>query len=119
IDLKTKKLLDLEEILLPGKQREFSELLRDAYLEYISVAESEPDQAKAEKRLLEREDSGWIAEPTNNFAFAYNGLLLDYFPYMLGSFAEGEIQLLIPYSRLIDIVKPEYLFNTTKTTISE
>lgn len=118
-DLKTKKLLDLDDILLPGKKREFAELLREAYLEYISVVESEPDQAKAEQRLLEREDRGWIAEPTDNFAFVYNGLLLDYLPYMLGSFAEGEIQLLIPYSRLTDIVKPEYLFNTTKTIISE
>ncbi|OBW95640.1 RsiV family protein [Gallibacterium salpingitidis] len=118
-DLKTKKVLHIDDVLQPNQRREFKNLLREAYLEYLASMENEQDQDKAEQLLQERLDMGWEAEPTDNFTFTYSGILSSYPPYMLGSYAEGEIQLLIPYERLIDIVKPEFLFNTTKTIISE
>ncbi|MFC0324036.1 RsiV family protein [Gallibacterium melopsittaci] len=119
-DLKEKKLLKLDDILLPNQQLKFNALLRNAYLYYISTVENEQDPDKLEQLLKERESiPGGQLEPTDNFTFTYEGLLLSYLPYELGSYAEGEIQLLIPYSALIGVVKPDYLFNTTKTIISE
>lgn len=118
-DLKAKKVLSIDDVLLPNQRKAFNNLLQEAYLDYVASVENEPDHDKAEQLLQERADMGWAAEPTNNFTFTYNGMLLSYPPYELGAYAEGEIQLLIPYERLIDVVKPEYLFNTTKTIISE
>ncbi|MFC0308254.1 RsiV family protein [Gallibacterium trehalosifermentans] len=118
-DLQTKKLLKLDDILLPNQQLKFNELLQNAFLYYLSTVENEQSLEKLQQLLQERESMGWKLVPTDNFTFTYEGVLFNYRPYELGAYAEGEIQLLIPYNALIGVAKPSYLFNTTKSIISE
>lgn len=44
-----------------------------------------------------------------NFALTHKGLLFLYNPYEVASYAQGPIEVLIPYSRLQGILKKEYL----------
>lgn len=115
-DLNSKKVLRLDDVVLPEQKSEFKHLLEQAYLEYLMI--NEPNQEKAKQQLQERAEMGWRVEAIDNFTFTYDGMLSLYPPYELGSYAEGEIKLLIPYTKLIGVVKPEFLFNTTKKFVS-
>lgn len=118
-DLKNKKVLKLDDILLANQQEKFNQLLKQAYLDYLSLTEYEESNNKAEQILADRAEMGWIVEPTDNFTFRYDGLVLSYPPYDLGPYAAGEIELFIPYRKLLGVLKSEYLFNTTETIITD
>ena len=45
--------------------------------------------------------------PTENFALTPEGVLFDYPPYEIGPYASGEIEVLLPYSELKDLLTPE------------
>ncbi|PNK61353.1 RsiV family protein [Psychrobacter sp. FDAARGOS_221] len=46
---------------------------------------------------------------SDEFYFGEEGLVLVYQPYELGSFAQGFIELTIPYAMLEGVLRPEYL----------
>ena len=46
---------------------------------------------------------------TNNFIIADRGITFCYDPYEIASYADGEIKLFIPYNRLKQLLKPEFV----------
>lgn len=105
-DLNQRKILTVDDLLLPHQKTALLEKLHQAYLKYLS--EKYTDSSPAE---LEREYS---LDITNNFTFTTDSLVFSYPPYVLGTYADGTITLAIPYTELVGILKPEYLFNTTR-----
>ncbi len=45
---------------------------------------------------------------TNNCFFTHTGITFNYVPYEIACFADGEIQLFIPFTRLMDMLTPEF-----------
>ncbi|AWX13146.1 DUF3298 domain-containing protein [Mergibacter septicus] len=101
-DLKLGKKLTVDDLLLSDQKDGLLEKLSQAYAQYLST--------KAEDNSSE----GYSVDIIDNFTFTADSLVFSYPPYYLGSYAEGTIVLSIPYTELIGILKPAYLFGTTQ-----
>lgn len=106
-DLDTQKELSIEDILVSGKKANFVKLLQQAYIEYLQSRGSSLEDAQV--RLADYQDS--FAADNFNFTFTYRGILVKFAPYEVASYAEGEIDLELPYSELVGIVKTPFLAN--------
>ncbi|MDO5055465.1 RsiV family protein [Pasteurella oralis] len=98
IDLIDKVIYQLDDLLISSdKLPALTKLLRDKNMIRLN-----------ELGITENRENDEL-QATNNFVFTINGLVFRYPVYALGSYAEGEIDLVLPYSQLKGIVKPELL----------
>lgn len=82
----------------------FHDLLRTEFINYLA---DEMDIVTPEQ-VAEYEET-WPFTISDEFYFGKKGLVLVYQPYQLGSFAQGFIELTIPYSKLDGVIRAEYL----------
>lgn len=102
-DPKTGEIITLEHFLEDNKLDDLSNL---AY--YYTI--------KYYKDQTQEYDEEWIKEGTSanieNFSYfniTQDGLILQFAPYQVGPYSDGEISILIPESELKGIIKAEYL----------
>ena len=92
-DLKTKKRLALQDILVKGAEQQVLDTLYDSNSIWL-------DQHSIERTKLQLSD---------NFYYGANGIVFVYPLYELASYAEGMTELSLPYVALTKLVKAEYL----------
>lgn len=92
-DLKAKKRLALQDILVKGSEQNVLDALYDSNSMWL-------DQHKIERNKLQLSD---------NFYYGANGLVFVYPLYELASYAEGMTELVLPYVVLKKLIKAEYL----------
>lgn len=101
-DNATGKVLGLANILEPGKQAAYTAALQAVHSHWLTQnpdAQHDPD---AYNRM-------WPFQASNNFAFTDQGLLVKYDSYQIAPYSSGQPELLIPYSALQGILRPEYM----------
>lgn len=94
IDNTTRKILTLDDIVTKPNRAKLKELVWRAYLDY----NNQPDVSKTEFHLAD------------NFYFSPQGISFVYQPYDIGSYAEGEITLSVPWYELENILNNAYLW---------
>nr|WP_233154703.1 RsiV family protein [Candidimonas nitroreducens] len=94
--------LSLDQVLLPGKHQAYVEALRAAHQRWLA---SNPD-ARHDPATYNRL---WPFQPSDNYAFSDDGLVVKYDSYQIAPYSAGQPELRIPYAELAGILKPEYL----------
>ena len=101
----------LDNILLPNQKARLANLLKAAYVKYLTERGSDSEQKASEQEVLEYVNSrfGNGFQITNDWRFDKNGLTFDYNIGELGTYVEGGPELTIPVQDLQGIIKPEIL----------
>ena len=95
-DLNKKKLLSLQDIVIPGKQQDIRNLLWQQY--NVEVMENNPFIEKASFHI------------SPNFLFNVEGIYFIYQPYEIGPYSMGNIKLKLSWDEAKDFIKKEYLW---------
>lgn len=97
-DLNSHRILNIDDLLIsPEKRSELLQKWREANA----------------KRQAESVFSDWdssAAGLSENFYFTHDGLMFRYGVYELAPFVAGEVDVIIPYYELQNIIKPEFLY---------
>ncbi|MBE2896339.1 DUF3298 domain-containing protein [Pasteurellaceae bacterium HPA106] len=117
-DLNSQTRLSIDNIVEPGQRSVLLNLLKAAYVDYIKAENQGVDGATdvdtiARERLNDYKDT--FAADDFNFTFTYRGIEFKFPPYALGSYVEGEINLILPYQTLFGVVKSEFLADSIKS----
>lgn len=117
-NLDTQEKLTIDSLVEPGQREALVNMLKVAYVDYIKLENQSVDGASnldliAQERLNDYKDT--FASNDFNFTFTYAGLEFKFPPYALGSYAEGEINLLLPYQSLFGVVKRDFLADSVKS----
>ena len=101
----------LDNILLPNQKARLANLLKAAYVKYLTERGSDSEQKASEQEVLEYVNSrfGNGFQITNDWHLDKNGLTFDYDIGELGTYVEGGPELTIPVKDLQGIIKPEIL----------
>ena len=98
---KTGRLLELQDIFVPGFEGRLNPILEQALCEKIGV----PD-------LSELREEGFLPHmemyPSKNFIINDETFTFIYAPYEIASYDKGEIELVIPFSSIRDLFKPDF-----------
>lgn len=101
-DLNARQELQLQDILLPGREGKLTAALREVYLQkysqYVENWLTGSEQEQLDKMLVD------------NFILTDEGLTFVYPLYELAPYAEGEARLTLGAYSLRGLLKPEYLF---------
>lgn len=103
-DMDLQSQIALSDVIKTDKSGDFYDLAYTAFKEYLK----KELELKSPKEIKEYE-STWAFELSENFYFDKDGIVLSYVPYQMGSFAQGTIELTVPYDKLGEIIKPQYL----------
>jgi hypothetical protein len=95
-NIKSKKQVSLNDILKPNYQATLNAALLRAAKNYFGL---KPNESLAGAALVE------TVEANDNFAVTRTGILFNYTPYEIASYADGEIQLFIRFEDIKSIVK--------------
>lgn len=100
LDIVNNKVLALSDILTTNGIRQLRPLLEKSYRRDRNLQPSQPltDGGLFDNRI----------EPNKNFYVTGKGLLFDYTPYEIASYADGEIQIMISYSDLGAYLQPSF-----------
>lgn len=98
IERDTQQIVDLDQMLLPGQRPAYETALKRAHQRWLSS-----DQARGLSQVQ------WPFAVSDNVAPLEEGLAVKYQVYDLAPYASGQPQLMIPYSQLDGILKPQYL----------
>lgn len=101
MDMQTQ--IDLNDVL-EDPENKFYELLRNEFVSYLA---NEMDIVTPEQ-VADYEET-WPFAISDEFYFNEKGLVMVYQPYELGSFAQGFIELTVPYKSLKGVIRAEYL----------
>lgn len=99
LDLKRRRILELDDIISKKDQPKLSKLLE----KYYKIERGYPQ----EKTLQEIGLFIDTIPVNNNFAISPAGIMFDYVPYEISSYAEGEITISIPYEEISAFIKPD------------
>lgn len=110
-ELSSKSLLSLDQIIVTGKRKQFNDLAYTAFQDWIKQTQPDMD-VKAYQQL-------WQFTLSENFYLSSEGLILQYGEYEIGPYAIGLPRLIIPYDKLKDILKPQYLPVITQPDVSQ
>lgn len=102
-DLKQKKLLKLNDIVLLEQQAALRDLVYTQFVDWVKKNDAKANVAEYEKT--------WPFDLNNNFSFTDNGLLFSYGQYEIGPYVVGMPEFIVPYQQLATILKPEYLID--------
>lgn len=103
-DMDLQSRIQLSDIILKEKENDFFDVAHEAFKNYLKTQL----ELKSEKQIKEYEQT-WAFELPENFYFDQKGLVLIYQPYQMGSYAQGQIELVLAYDALTDKLKPQYL----------
>lgn len=96
------RVLALDEALVPGQRSAFDAAVRRAHARWKTpLAEYQRDPAAFDRM--------WPYQPTDNFAFTAEGMIVKYDAYAIAPYALGQPELTIPYSELSGIVDARWL----------
>lgn len=101
-DNAAEKALTIDNLLMSGARPVFEAALRVEHARWL-------DQHADAIDNRENFDRMWPFAPTDNVGLTDLGMLVKYQPYEIAPYAWGQPELLIPYDRLRDILKPQYL----------
>ncbi|WP_291768657.1 RsiV family protein [Castellaniella sp.] len=97
-----KKAVTLDNLLLPGARPAFDAALRKAHTEWLAKSPAAREDPANFRRL-------WPFVSSDNVALTDTGIVVKYQPYEIAPYSSGQPELLIPYSELKSILRPEYL----------
>lgn len=101
-DNATGKVLGLDNVLLAGQREAYTAALKQAHSRWLAKnpdAQHDPDTYN---RI-------WPFQASTNFALTDEGLLVKYDSYQIAPYSSGQPELLIPYSSLQGILRPEFM----------
>lgn len=101
-DNMTGKVLGLEQLLIPGAYPRYVQALERAHGRWLQKLPEAQDDILTWQRL-------WPFQATQNIALTDQGLVAKYDSYEIAPYSSGQPELLIPYTNLAGILKPEYL----------
>lgn len=96
------KLLSLDNVLQAGKRDAFITALRNAHSRWLASNKDAQNDPDAYNRM-------WPFQPSDNFGFTDQGLVVKYNSYEIAPYSAGQPELLVPYAELSGILKPEFL----------
>lgn len=98
---------------------ELSELVEMAFDEYIIEwsHQVQPEDKRSDKEKIKEYKQMNAFDMTDNVSFNQEGLVFHYNPYHLGSYAQGPIALVVPFEKLQNILRSEYLPNNIQEKI--
>ena len=100
-DLAHQKQVQLHDLLLPKQKAKLDKLAHDAFKVWIVDAKLANNPEEYEQ--------AWPFQVTNNFLLGEQGLILQYGEYEIGPYVVGLPRLVIPFTELQGVLKPEYL----------
>ncbi|MFI8033841.1 RsiV family protein [Acinetobacter sp. ABJ_C3_5] len=100
-DLANQKQVQLQDLLLPKQKATLDKLAHEAFKTWIIDSKLATDPKEYEQ--------AWPFQVTDNFLLGEQGLILQYGEYDIGPYAVGLPRLVIPFSELQGVLKPEYL----------
>ncbi|NIE98219.1 RsiV family protein [Acinetobacter sp. C26M] len=100
-DLTTQKQVQLHDLLLPKQKATLDKLAHEAFKTWIVDSKLATDPKEYEQ--------AWPFQITDNFLLGEQGLILQYGEYDIGPYVVGLPRLVIPFSELQGVLKPEYL----------
>lgn len=100
-DLANQKQVQLQDLLLPKQKATLDKLAHEAFKTWIVDSKLATDPKEYEQ--------AWPFQVTDNFLLGEQGLILQYGEYDIGPYAVGLPRLVIPFSELQGVLKPEYL----------
>ncbi len=99
-DLKQKRPLTPDDVLLPGYKRAVGQALSQAVRTKYNLPESSPLTAVLfENRIA----------PNGNFGLTHKGIFFVYAPYEIAPYSEGELTLFVAFDSIKEFVRPEWL----------
>jgi hypothetical protein len=98
-DRKLKKVLTLEDIVVPGQEKAFWNIARTAHEAWL-ISNNLKDDAAFQKE--------WPFIKTTNIALDYGSVTLKYDVASIAPYSMGHPIIKLPYPRLNGIVRPEY-----------
>jgi len=96
------RVLALDEALQPGARPAFVAALRRAHGAWLARNEDAQRDPQAYDRM-------WPFQESNNFALTREGVVVKYDAYSIAPYSHGQPELLIPYSELRNVLRPEFL----------
>ena len=102
VDLRTNTIIRLKDVLTPQGIKALEQLLADQFRADRGLSPTDP---LTEGGTFEDE-----IKPNENIYVTETGIRFSYAPYEIGSYATGQIDVFIPFSRLKQWVKPAYKF---------
>ena len=100
-DLKKKKLVALDDILLPKQKAVLEQKAHEEFKRWVI------DSKLANS--VEEYEQAWKFTLSDNFYLSTQGLILQYGEYEIGPYVVGLPRLTIPYEQLQSVLKKEYL----------
>lgn len=95
-------LLRLDDLLIPGRRPGYVQALQQAHQKWLAGNEDARRDPAAYNRM-------WPFQETDNVAVTRDGLVVKYDAYSIAPYSHGEPELLLPWSVLRGVVKPELL----------
>jgi hypothetical protein len=95
-DIKHKKVLMLDDVFKPNYQAALNAAVMRVARRFFGV---KPNQSLEGSALVDK------VEANKNYAISKKGILFNYEPYEIASYAQGEIQLFVPFDEVKDILK--------------
>lgn len=93
--------IPLDSVLVPGGRPRFEAALKQAHARWL---QHQPD-AQADPQTWNRL---WPFQPSDNYAFTDQGIVVKYNSYELAPYSYGQPELLIPYSELEGVLRVGY-----------
>ena len=97
-DMKTRKRIALDQLLVAGSQQKVLNILYDQNAEWLQSHHIEKDKLQL----------------SDNFYYGVNGVVFVYPLYELASYAEGMSELTLPYYQAKGVIKPQFLPSLAK-----
>ncbi|MGB7525342.1 MAG: RsiV family protein [Castellaniella sp.] len=101
-DNTAEKALTIDNLLAPGARPAFDAALRAEHARWLDQHADAIDNRDNFNRM-------WPFAPSDNVGLTDLGVLVKYQPYEIAPYAWGQPELLIPYDRLRDILRPQFL----------
>lgn len=94
--------LGLDQVLLPGTYPQFEQALQRAHTAWVQNLPEAQGDIESWRRL-------WPFQPSDNFGFTDQGVVVKYDSYQIAPYSSGQPELTIPYPQLHGILRPEFL----------
>lgn len=106
IDINKKAVIGLDDLISPKNQAKLKAILWETY-----TRDRLDEKGNYDDSFMAKKDF-YIA---NNFYFSPNGITFVYPVYALGPYAEGEIELSVPFGEVGELVNKAYAFSQSTT----
>lgn len=98
----TGKVLGLAQILQAGKHDQYVAALNDAHQRWLATNPDAQNDPQTYNRI-------WPFQASDNYGFTDQGLVVKYDSYQIAPYSAGQPELVIPYTALQGILRPEFL----------